>query len=130
MAQCHDQYQFRYRPGPLRSAAGAQCHDTTADEVQETDLELVLDRAVRDWVETIDPGDDCLAHRAVQAAVAAWTAGASVPEACEEARKLVLSRTRHPSQSPTRPSASRTARRTDPSTIPVTLGHEPPAWSS
>lgn len=107
MAQCHDTYEFTYPAALIRAVAGTQCHDTPV--VCRGDIELVLERCVRDWVETVTPGDERTAARAVARALGAYAAGASVPEACDQARRLVLGRMHHPSNRPTRVAAAERA---------------------
>lgn len=62
--------------------------------------EVILANAVKDWVEKIVPGDEPTAEAAVSTALALFVQGASVSEACQEARRRVLSRLRHPSYVP------------------------------
>jgi len=62
--------------------------------------ELVLAEQVQWWVERVAPGRRLLAEAAVAEALTSFAAGASVSEACEEARRLVESRLRHPSSEP------------------------------
>ena len=57
--------------------------------------ELVLAEQVQWWVERVAPGQRRLAEAAVAKALTSFAAGASVSEACEEARRLVESRLRH-----------------------------------
>ncbi|HET9078503.1 MAG TPA: hypothetical protein VFN68_16320 [Acidimicrobiales bacterium] len=59
--------------------------------------ELILADAVRDWVVRVLPGDPDAADAAVAYALASFAAGASVSESCEAARRMALSRSRHPS---------------------------------
>ena len=54
--------------------------------------ELVLAEQVQWWVEQVAPGRRLLAEAAVAEALTSFAAGASVSEACEEARRLVESR--------------------------------------
>jgi hypothetical protein len=63
-------------------------------------VELFLAEQVRYWAEKVAPGDRPLADAAVGKALASYGAGASVSEACREARRLVESRLRHPSSTP------------------------------
>jgi hypothetical protein len=63
--------------------------------------ELVLAGQVKSWVERVAPGETDLCDAAVARALASYDGGASVSEACEEARRLVACRMRHPSFSPT-----------------------------
>jgi hypothetical protein len=62
--------------------------------------ELILTEQVRCWVERVAPGESLLADAAVAKALTSYAAGASVSEACREARRLVESRLRHPSSTP------------------------------
>jgi hypothetical protein len=62
--------------------------------------ELFLAEQVQYWVERVAPGERLLADAAVAKALASYGAGASVSEACREARRLVESRLRHPSSTP------------------------------
>jgi hypothetical protein len=59
--------------------------------------ELVLAEQVQWWVERVAPGRRLLAEAAVAEALISFAAGASVSEACEEARRLVESRLGRPS---------------------------------
>lgn len=65
--------------------------------------ELVLDRAVRDWVEQVLPGEPGAANAAAAVALRAFVGGASVSESCIEARHLVGSWCQHPSRGMYRP---------------------------
>lgn len=62
--------------------------------------ELVLAEQVRYWVERVAPGERLLADAAMAKALASYAGGASVSEACQEARRLVECRLRHPSSPP------------------------------
>jgi hypothetical protein len=62
--------------------------------------ELVLAGQVKSWVEKVAPGERQLCEAAMARALASYAGGASVSEACEEARRLVACRMRHPSFSP------------------------------
>ncbi len=59
--------------------------------------ELIIADAVRNWTETIVPGDSATADAAVRYAIEAFAGGASVTEACEGARRMVICRSHHPS---------------------------------
>jgi hypothetical protein len=59
--------------------------------------ELVLTAEVRCWVDRVAPGDHLLADVAVSKALSSYGGGASVSESCQEARRLVGCRVRHPS---------------------------------
>ena len=62
--------------------------------------ELVLAEQVQWWVERVAPGRRRLAEAAVAEALTRFAGGASVSEACEEARRLVDSRLRLLSSDP------------------------------
>jgi hypothetical protein len=62
--------------------------------------ELVLAEQVQSWVERVAPGDRLLVDAAVAKALTSYASGASVSEACREARRLVECRLRHPSSPP------------------------------
>ncbi len=62
--------------------------------------ELILAEQVLYWVARVAPGDRLLADAAVAKALTSYASGASVSEACREARRLVESRLRHPSSPP------------------------------
>lgn len=64
------------------------------------EYELLLTEAVRDWTERAVPGDRAAADDAVEVALRAFAAGASVAESCEEARKFVASWVSHPASIP------------------------------
>lgn len=57
----------------------------------------VLATVVRTWVDSQLPGDRGAADRAVHIACEAHAHGASVPQACQEARSFVWSWASHPS---------------------------------
>lgn len=59
--------------------------------------ELIIADAVRKSTETIMPGDPATAEAAVRYAIGTFAGGASVTEACEGARQMVMCRSRHPS---------------------------------
>ena len=59
--------------------------------------EAVLADAVRAWSETVCPGDRRAADRAVDVALRCYAAGASVGEACAEARLFITTWATHPS---------------------------------
>ncbi len=98
MSQCHDLYPpegyVSAEPGPVQ---GSQCHDPSYGYDDEC-VELMLANAVRDWAERMAPGDRATIESGVESALYLYASGASVSEACEEARKRVLSRLRHPSR--------------------------------
>jgi len=60
--------------------------------------ELVMADMVRHWVGHVLPGQPGAADRAVAIALRCYEGGASVAEACEEARRFIGSWMRHPSQ--------------------------------
>ena len=70
-------------------------HDGDVEVVLEP--ELIIAGMVRDWVARALPNDRAAADVAAAYAVHAYTQGASVSEACEEARRLIGSWIRHPS---------------------------------
>jgi hypothetical protein len=65
--------------------------------------ELILDNNVRSWVGHVLPGEPGAANAAAAVAVRAFSGGASVSEACIEARRMVGSWSRHPSRPVRRP---------------------------
>ena len=71
------------------------------ERVEETTVvwpnEVLVAGLVRDWVDGAVPGQDSLADRAAYLAVQCYAGGASVSEACREARRLVESWLDHPS---------------------------------
>ncbi|HET6964832.1 MAG TPA: hypothetical protein VFH58_08665 [Acidimicrobiales bacterium] len=97
MSQCHDVYPtVEYVSSKARSVEGVQCHDTPY-EPDDQCVEVILANAVRDWAERVAPGDERTVRAAVETAMYLFASGASVSEACEEARVMVQSRLRHPS---------------------------------
>lgn len=97
MSQCHDEYpSFRYLASEARPVQGAQCHDGSY-QYEDQAGEVVLANTVRDWAERVAPGDERTVRAGVELALYLFASGASVSEACEEARSLVFSRLRHPS---------------------------------
>lgn len=62
--------------------------------------ELVIADVVRKWTEEVMPGDAATADAAVVYALESFAAGASVTEACEETRRMVVCRSHHPSCMP------------------------------
>ncbi|HET6873314.1 MAG TPA: hypothetical protein VFH70_00950 [Acidimicrobiales bacterium] len=97
MSQCHDVYPTaHYVSSQPRPVSGAQCHDGSY-HYDDQPVEVVLANAVRDWVERIAPGDEPTIRAGVETALYVFASGASVSEACEEARSTVLCRLRHPS---------------------------------
>ena len=59
--------------------------------------ELMVADSVRRWVDHVLPGDSAAADAATGLAVRCYIGGASVSEACSEARRFTGSWTRHPS---------------------------------
>lgn len=104
MPQCHDIYRDLDRGStPGRSVVGTQCHDEAEPQDDSPDrgsgpsAEQVLAGVVHDWAARVAPGDERTAADGAAYAVYAYASGASVPEACEAARRRVYSRLRHPS---------------------------------
>lgn len=62
--------------------------------------ELVLEDLVRQWAAEMVPGEAGVAERAANIALISYASGASVDEACGEARIFVESWARHPSCHP------------------------------
>lgn len=62
--------------------------------------EATIARAVRDWTETVIPGDQGAADAAAAFALGSFAAGASPTDACEQARTMVVCRSHHPSRLP------------------------------
>jgi len=69
---------------------------TVASEVVRVPNELVLGEVVRAWVGQELPGDAEAAARVAARAQAAYARGASVGEACYQARAYLASWLRHP----------------------------------
>jgi hypothetical protein len=59
--------------------------------------EAVLGRVVREWADHAVPGEQALAEKAAGLAMRCYAGGASMSEACSEARRFVGCWTRHPS---------------------------------
>lgn len=59
--------------------------------------ELLLAGVVREWAEGAWPGDSDAADGAVSVAIGCYAGGASVSEACREARGFLRGWARHPS---------------------------------
>lgn len=59
--------------------------------------ELLVAGMARAWATRLMPGDTRAADGATRAALRSFTGGASVGEACQEARRFVASWSRHPS---------------------------------
>jgi hypothetical protein len=66
---------------------------------EQTELwnEVVLSGMVRAWTHR-QITDDKVANRAVEIALSTYAGGASIAEACEEARRFVLGWIHHPSR--------------------------------
>ena len=80
-------------------SAGARCDEgrlARSATMIETP-ELMVADSVHRWVDDVLPGDSAAADAAVGLAVRSYAGGASVREACEEARRFVGSWSRHPS---------------------------------
>ncbi len=72
----------------------------TVKEFPAMTAEMIIAEMVRDWTRRTLPGDTAAADAAVAYALESFAGGASASEACEEARKMVLCRSRHPSAMP------------------------------
>ena len=59
--------------------------------------ELLLAGVVRGWAEELRPGEPAAAEGTVTVAMRCYAGGASVSEACREARGFLRGWTRHPS---------------------------------
>ena len=62
------------------------------------DVELALAGSVRDWTREHCPEDPHVVGRAVAMALTSYAGGASVAEACEQARAFVASWVHHPAR--------------------------------
>jgi formylglycine-generating enzyme required for sulfatase activity len=60
------------------------------------DVELALAGSVWQWTRQHCPDDPRVAEKAVTVALSSYVGGASVAEACEQARSFVVSWVRHP----------------------------------
>ena len=60
-------------------------------------VELVLTEQVQAWVARVAPQERGLREAAIDRALTTYAGGASVSEACQEARRFVRGRLRHPS---------------------------------
>ena len=67
-----------------------------------TSDEHVVERAVRTWAARTLPGEPVVVERATNLALISYAAGASMHEACAEARTFVDCWARHPSLPRTR----------------------------
>lgn len=102
---CHDAYDYEdYEAGEVPPVEGTQCHDE-AECPEELSAEEVLASSVREWAETIVPGDEATIRAAVGTAISTFARGESLTEACEDARRVVGSRIRHPSGQRYRPTS-------------------------
>ncbi len=63
------------------------------------DMEVALAETVRDWARVNYPGEPSVASGAVAVALDSYAGGASIAEACEEARTYVASWMDHPAHS-------------------------------
>ncbi len=61
------------------------------------DVECALAGSVWEWAKQQCPNEPRVAKKAVGVAMSSYAGGASVPEACEEARAFVSSWNSHPS---------------------------------
>ena len=68
------------------------------------EIEELLAHIVEAWAANMLPDDPAAAAAAAGAAIDAYAGGASVSEACHQARTLLASWARHPSHQPTRSS--------------------------
>lgn len=68
--------------------------------------ELALEDLVRHWAAEMLPGEVGVAERAANIALVSYASGASVDEACGEARIFVEGWARHPSHHPVPPAPS------------------------
>lgn len=59
--------------------------------------ELIIAELVREWVQHVRPDDAYAADAAAALAVRCYVGGASVADACTEAREFIGSWSRHPS---------------------------------
>ncbi len=87
--------------GPERMVA-VEVSDVS-NQVSSLPVEVLLAGLVRDWVRGALPGEEDAAERAVALAERAYAGGASVSEACREARAFIGSWSRHPSHESMRP---------------------------
>lgn len=62
--------------------------------------ELLLAGLVRDWASGVVPGEPAAANAAAAVALRCYAGGASVSEACREARRFVECWARHPAHQP------------------------------
>lgn len=91
---CHDTYEEEgYERSTATPVVGAQCHDPVADAY----LETLLAEEVRRWAESVAEGDEAAVRAGVNVALLSYERGCGVGAASEEARRLVMSRLRHPS---------------------------------
>src|SRR5581483_216773 len=86
--------------GLSRRAEGPCCPYPLRGDGEHMTPELLLASAVRQWVDEVLPGDDAAARAATGLAVGVYEGGASVAEACEQARQFIGSWSRHPSHQP------------------------------
>jgi len=74
-------------------------------EVVQVDVAYILVGCVREWTREQCPGEPRVSDMAVSIALSSYFGGASVAEACEQARSFVLSRAAHPARNGNRPVA-------------------------
>jgi hypothetical protein len=67
--------------------------------VVDVEVEVALAEAVRDWTRECCPGEPSVSERAVAVALDSFVGGASVAEACEQARSYVRAWVYHPAHS-------------------------------
>ena len=100
LAVCDDQVMTTTgatRPTLLPVAGTARARLVTRREITGMCSEDLLLALVGDWVAEVLPGATEAAADAAQVALRAYEGGASVSEACTEARRFVGSWYRHPS---------------------------------
>ncbi len=78
----------------------------SSQEVVQVDVAYALAGWVREWTREQCPGEPRVSDMAVSIALSSYFGGASIAEACEQARSFVVSRTVHPAQKGHRPVAS------------------------
>jgi len=76
------------------------------EEVVQMDVAYALAGWVREWAGEQCPGEPRVSDMAVSVALNTYFGGASVAEACEQARSFVVSRTLHPAHRGIRPVAA------------------------
>lgn len=68
-----------------------------SEQTSRMAAEPVIADALRRWTETVIPGDGTAAGTAVRYATETFTSGASLTDAYEAARRMVIWRSHHPS---------------------------------